>query len=334
MKKLIVLLFTLSLFYSSIANTFVVISNADSGPGTLHEAIPLAAANGTGVQDIITFNLATDAALTTFNILSELPALSSNLVIEASTQPGIKFGVGDTKIILSYNLPAAPANGFFFDAFDAENVRDIEIYGIYFRSYSSVNGYTGVGIYCNNTINIHIGAPGKGNLFAGWLTGVGHPEGYQAPFIGSDSVFIQSNIFGLLEDGNTTTYNVNGISNLFDACCQFAISLKGSSDIKIGGAGAAEGNLINFSVCAVSLTDPPLVANGFFIIQNNSIGCNISKTICTTSENPDYECIHIEQANGLQITGNLIMGVNREAGIYLIGSDNFSIKGNIIDADI
>src|SRR5664279_2840998 len=98
MKKLTVLLFTLSLFYSSIANTFIVTSNADSGPGTLREALTLASANGTGVQDIITFNLATDAASRTFNRLSELPALSSNLIIDASTQPGVKFGISDTKI--------------------------------------------------------------------------------------------------------------------------------------------------------------------------------------------------------------------------------------------
>jgi len=35
------------IFYTAFADTFIVTSNADSGPGTLREAITLANANGT-----------------------------------------------------------------------------------------------------------------------------------------------------------------------------------------------------------------------------------------------------------------------------------------------
>ena len=76
MKKLTVLLILSGFFYSTMGNIFIVTSNADSGPGTLREAITRSAANGTTVQDIITFSLAPDAASRTIDILSYLPPLT------------------------------------------------------------------------------------------------------------------------------------------------------------------------------------------------------------------------------------------------------------------
>lgn len=332
-KKLLGFSAALLFSFFSFGNTFIVTSNTDGGPGSLREAIGLAASNGTAVKDFITFNLPNTIASRTINLVSELPPLSANLVIDGSTQTGIPFGITDAKVILSYGLPAIVPGSPTFNCINAANARDIEIYGLWFRSYASMNGFTGVGIYCNNSKNIKIGLPGKGNIFTGWLTGIGHPEGFAQPYFGSDSIFIQSNIFGLLDDGNTSSYTPTP-TLAFDATCRFAISFKGSTNIKIGGT-LAEGNLINFSVCAISLEAPAggLPAN-FNIIEGNRIGSNAAGMICTTPAYPNYECIHAENINDLQVYRNQIMGNARGAAIDLTRCNRLAIKGNMINVDV
>jgi len=54
MRKLVLLLLFINQFYSVFADSFVVTKNADSGPGSLREAITLANANGTSIPDRIT----------------------------------------------------------------------------------------------------------------------------------------------------------------------------------------------------------------------------------------------------------------------------------------
>src|SRR5688500_14539276 len=80
------------------ADIFIVTSTADSGPGSLRQAILDANSNGILAADEIRFNI----AQTIFNqriirLVTPLPALSSNLTIDGSTQPGEKFAVTDAK---------------------------------------------------------------------------------------------------------------------------------------------------------------------------------------------------------------------------------------------
>lgn len=83
------------------ADTFTVTSNADSGPGSLREALTLAAANGSTVKDHIYFNLADKSeAGRAITLQTELPYLSSNLVIDATNQPGTTYGASDAKVML------------------------------------------------------------------------------------------------------------------------------------------------------------------------------------------------------------------------------------------
>src|ERR1700750_2297343 len=91
------LLFLFIIFsVKAFSAVFVVTSNADSGPGTLRDALTQAAANGTATQDIIQFNLSNS----TITILSNLPTVSSNLILDASTQPGPAVSVNGAKITL------------------------------------------------------------------------------------------------------------------------------------------------------------------------------------------------------------------------------------------
>jgi hypothetical protein len=64
------------------ADVFIVTSNADSGPGTLRDAIIQSVANGVIVRDSIIFNLADNSvAGRTITLLSPLPVLASNTAV-------------------------------------------------------------------------------------------------------------------------------------------------------------------------------------------------------------------------------------------------------------
>jgi hypothetical protein len=65
------------------------------------DALLIASANGISTEDIIQFNL-TDQSPSgkTITLASALPGTSSNLVIDASSQPGVFFGKSQAKIML------------------------------------------------------------------------------------------------------------------------------------------------------------------------------------------------------------------------------------------
>src|SRR5437588_8971170 len=115
MDKRILFIFLLLLTCTrALSAIFVVTSNADSGPGTLRDALAQAAANGSATQDFINFNL----AVPTITLLSALPAVSSNLVIDGSTQPGAAIGVNGAKVTLYAGINGGSTFQSFFDISD------------------------------------------------------------------------------------------------------------------------------------------------------------------------------------------------------------------------
>src|ERR1700722_19789050 len=98
---LLTVLLIVALAIPALPATFYVTSNADNGPGTLRDAITQAAANGSATTDYIYFNLADQSmAGRTIDLLTELPVLSSNLVIDGTTQPGSPFYTTDARIFV------------------------------------------------------------------------------------------------------------------------------------------------------------------------------------------------------------------------------------------
>lgn len=192
------------------AETFTVTSNADSGPGTLREALTKAAANGTTETDHINFNLGDHSengrTITTF---SKMPDISSNVVIDGSTQPGPKFGVSDAKIKIHF---APPAYGDFY-LFNSTGASAIEIYGLWIL-YDSA--YGNGSINCLDFDKITIGAPGKGNLFDQGNINIKKGK----------SVIFQNNLCGTDETGETAT--------------SFNIGIFSCDDVIMGGSGATK----------------------------------------------------------------------------------------------
>ncbi|RWY49439.1 gliding motility-associated C-terminal domain-containing protein [Mucilaginibacter gilvus] len=257
-----VLLFLLVVFLSAKvhAEVFTVTSNADSGPGTLREALTLAAANGSAEKDFIYFNLPdVSEAGRMITLDTQLPFLSSNLAIDGSTQPGNKIGISDTKIILKEKQ----VTGTTFSGFYGKSVSNIEIYSIYFSNFFEFSSSFAINIWDSN--NILIGSPGKGNAFGFLDTGIF--------IIRANFTKISSNIFGL--DLNTSqpayaTYSSN-------------LRVYASNPVIIGGDTQTEGNIFAFGAY-----DRPSIVTGFdantggtapvanVVIKNNMFGFKTS----------------------------------------------------------
>src|SRR5882757_9958717 len=97
-RKFLLFFIFITLSFKAFPAVFVVTSNADSGPGTLREALTLAAANGTVALDHINFNLPGNTQTErTITINTQLPDVTANVIIDGSTQPGTAFGVSGAK---------------------------------------------------------------------------------------------------------------------------------------------------------------------------------------------------------------------------------------------
>jgi len=239
------------------AATFVVVNNANAGSGSLREAILRANANGTATADLIQFNIpAISAGDITVTLTEELPALTSNIVIDATSQP--------TSLLESLSIRVKLVRGAspFFHGLVLDGVTNIEIYGLYFSNFVSQAGIPAddrkAAVFLKNAAHVIIGAPNKQNGFGNNYTSVISPT---QPFV-QDDITISSNIIGLDPGGKSPAGNVVGIDLSY---------LKNST---IGGNTAAHGNLVSGNSNAISLG----ALAGNVNISFNVIGFDITKT--------------------------------------------------------
>jgi gliding motility-associated-like protein len=319
--------------------TFTVTSNADTGPGTLREALNNAAANGTTTQDIIKFNLPGSLVSDrTIRLRSQLPAVTSNVVIDGTSQPGIAFGVSDARVIIEPETSPAYYSCLFING-DVNSggvaAKSIEIYGLYIRNFAKITSFAnpdngqGSGIVIQGDASaIIIGAPDKGNVICGNNNGILNNLYYYTT--GLNDVLIQSNIIGLLDDGYTAASNISGIN------------LAVGKTVTIGGTNANMGNIISANVTNINIT------RGYYFnaiqsaisIQNNKIGTDYTgkkdfKNILLFQQSAFVKAYGINITSDYttaNISSNIVSG-QRYAGIY-IERATFSITGNKIGTDI
>jgi gliding motility-associated-like protein len=271
-KKFLLLIAFLFLFCNlASAAIFTVTSNADSGTGTLREALTLAAANGSGVKDFINFNIADQSVVgRTIIITSQLPDVSSNLVIDGSTQPGLKFGVSDAKICLKFIVPTSqPLSGL-----KIIDQTKIEIYGLYINTEVDKNTEQfppWAGIDMTNDEDIKIGAAGKGNVILGFQIPI-YVNRVEIPSYKFVNLSVKSNFVGVGIDGITTSPNISQ-----------PISIYGIVGDVIFGGSPAEGNILaqGLTIYQSNTYDGPIDATTYYItmqanilIKNNKIGVN------------------------------------------------------------
>ncbi|SDT66445.1 gliding motility-associated C-terminal domain-containing protein [Mucilaginibacter mallensis] len=310
-KQLFLCLFFLFFCLRGFCAVFVVTSNADSGPGTLRDALTQAAANGSTEKDYINFNLPDlSEAGRTITLLSLLPNVSSNLIIDGSTQPGNKFGISDAKITLTQNTVGQyPAESY---AFKGEDVNNIEIDGFYFSLFESSN-YDGAGIYITHSSNVIIGAVDKGNVFSL----IEEP----VYLYYCNNCKVSANLFGI--DPFTSEVEATAWTCNLQVYC--------SNGIIIGGNTAKEGNMFiygrNSTQFAVSGLDPQTGMASFdsdsCIFKNNIIGYN--------ADNGSYCYGGLSNIKHLEITSN-ILNYNSSLVISNI-SEEVLIRGNRCNID-
>ncbi len=290
------------------AETFIVTTNANAGPGSLRQAILNAAANQNTETDYIFFNIApaNSPSDVTITLSSELPPLSSNLVIDATTQSEALLGSSSIKVKL------IRSGTDYFSGFSLDGVSDIAIYGFYFRNFQSAQGVPSderkAGIFLKDTRNIMIGAPGKSNGFGNSYTSIISPT---SPNL-QENVWISANIMGLDEKGTTPDPNVVGLDLSY---------LRNST---VGGPTEAHANILAANTDAVSLG----ALSGEVHFSNNVIGMDLQRTRVFPAENAIGIFASGETAHFI-IEKNIIVAQN--IGISLDNfKNNYIIRGNRI----
>lgn len=282
MKKFFIsFLFITSCFYTN-AEIFIVTTSADAGSGSLREAIISANANGTASLDEIHFNIPqlvyNDRLI---HIQSELPPLSSNIIIDGTTQPGAHYGNTDAKICL-IKTDYVPSFSFI-TVKDAENIKifGLHIYYGYWEGFfgSPSRSISLYGININNSSKIEIGAPAKGNV----ITGVVH--GIFSNSQNCSEVKIRSNYLGQghLSDGDDIDPIVVQSSN--------GITFNNVKDITIGGPQTADGNVFGSQNKAISIMAKNPDGNGSILIQNNYLGYKYDTTLNSDNISGNYVAI-------------------------------------------
>jgi gliding motility-associated-like protein len=331
MKKLFLLFFLILSFEKLNAAIFVVTSNADAGTGTLRAAILSANTNGSATADYIYFALpGSTRADVTISLLSELPILKSNLIIDATTQPFAALSHPNIKVVLTRNSSS------YFHGFRLDEASDIEVYGLLFNNFkadpAALMPQKTAAILLSHSSKITIGAIGKSNCFVGNFTGIYAFETAQA--LDNTDIKIAANIFGLQEDKLTAQPNENGILINY---------LKESV---IGGDNPLEGN---FFASNIVYQISAVLASGNLKIANNVIGLDgtllnnfssangtgIKTSPGTTSFTPTITNNTIcSQSQGILVTGakNGFLISGNKIGTGITGTENFgNATGILID---
>ncbi|MBO9563211.1 MAG: gliding motility-associated C-terminal domain-containing protein [Niastella sp.] len=350
MRKLrlatLVVVITLSCYSSAWADTFMVTSALASGAGSLREAIEKANANGTAVTDYILFDLPTRRGPVTIllNPNMPLPGLTSNIIIDASSQPGDPLGVTNAKV-------AVAIQGFFsndntdYYIFQASNATNVQIYGFFLWAQVGDRN-TGTpptnlyAIHLRNCSEVTIGAPGKGNLISGWKRGV-----YTEYFRGQAShhITVQSNTMGVNTDGISTVL-VAGTrpgDPGTPATNQYGIYFDRATDIFIGGEAPGQGNSINAQNDIFCTGHPDPAINDSLLIINNKLGIDINDDMVAANSLTgitvqDYQKLNSTNraSAGLIIRKNYIAGRSRFNAISLANIQSyFAIEQNLLGGE-
>jgi hypothetical protein len=199
------------------ATTFTVSSTADSGPGTLRQAIINANAD-VNTPHTINFSIAAGSTITL--AATALPNITRTMVIDATTTTGW------TNNAIGVTIDATSNTGN--QVFNVVNVPGFEIYGFQIIGGSSTS--FGILINGDNADNFKIGAINKRNV-------INRAGNTVVRVIGADNGFIQNNYIGCDVTGTIGYYSAPASGT----CLQLMNGAEGNT---IGGSTAGQGNLI------------------------------------------------------------------------------------------
>jgi hypothetical protein len=324
MRKLALLAASLGIASTAGAATITVTSTADSGPGTLHQAL-LDSNASVGVLDTIAFDIP-GAGVHTITVSTDLPQATDPLIIDGTTQPGY---AGTPLIELT---ESTPTQGLRISA-GGSTVRGLAIFEFGVQLTLISNGgnaveacYIGInatatvtssgqGLQIQNSPNTTIGgaASGTGNVISG-----NSANGIQV--VTSDGIIIRGNLIGSDPTGTVEMANGGGIS------------IVNSDDAVIGGTVAGLGNLVSGS----DGNGIHVTGSANVLIAGNLIGTDVTGTQAM----PNNFGLDIANLPGTITIGtpdpagrNLISGNNQ--GLFLNnGVHGATIQNNYVGTDI
>jgi len=310
-----VILFSVFFFLASIVRgeVFIVTSNADSGSGTLREAIGKAVTNGSIETDVIQFDL----AVPVISLITPLPSLPSKIIVNGSSQPGNSIGLSDAKVEIKLD-PGVPYQTQNIGFFTGLNVSDLEIYGFFFSVLA--NGYRSSSpINLRSCTNIKIGAPGKGNVFGSLEVDVS--------LTSCDNIKISANWFGLNPQQ----------SGVLSTAFGHPLTMYMCDEIMVGGEVVSEGNIFCGRYYGISITgyNPTTGQVGrkgnSCTIKNNRFGLKGYAGVSDPNYIKDFKTILV-QDNICPLSGGFFIERSDLVKVYgnKLGIDEGSIKGQTL----
>jgi parallel beta-helix repeat protein len=316
------------------ASTYTVTTFADSGTGSLREAITLA--NLFSDADVINFNLPTgiDFVLPT----SPLPAITNPVLIFGETQPGSYCDSDfprDTKVGVRLLGSAAGAGAVGFDI-RSNNVR---------VSGFSVEGFSSHGIVVQDADDVLIACNFIGTDKAGAAAAANGGSGIR--MFMSANLPLRNQIVANVVSGNLSHgIEISASSQITIEKNVIGTDLSGSAAIKNGSngiylAGASGSNTqiaIRNNVVSGNALSGILVESSLNnTIQSNKIGTNISGTAALANLNSG---IYLRNSANNTIGGNSdslrnIASGNQGYGVVMFGSssNNNTVSRNFIGTD-
>jgi len=230
--------------WEQILATYTVTTTADSGAGSLRQAI--LDANANAGTDTITFNISSGAQ--TINLLSNLPQITDTVILDATTQSGYS----NAPLIEINGNSYAAATVYGFDL--GENADNSIINGFV------INRFATYGIYLNGADNVtiagnYIGTNAAGTASQANGTGICSLAASSGNIIGGSTSAERNVISGntttnitILGDtnvikGNYVGTSASGLSGLTSPTGSSILITSGASNA-IGGLNAGEGNVI------------------------------------------------------------------------------------------
>lgn len=319
---------------ATTAATFTVTSTADTGAaGTLRWAI--GQANGAGGADIIAFNIP-GAGARIITLGSALPALSTPITIDGTTQPGY---AGVPRIdVRGINVAA---DGFVVSGNNVQ-IKALAIHGFGGRGVvvSGANATLSgcyVGLYADggtegNTTGVWIENTGGHTIGPGNVISGNSVDGVRLNGAGATGITIKGNKIGTDPAGTLKVANAfNGIvltgamNNLIGGTTAADLNLvSGNTRNGVALAGGASGNLVERNYIGLAADGATYMGNGLAgVVILDSPGNSLGGTVAGT-----YNIIAQNGADGVQIKGAASSGNVVQRSI--IGSDLFGTlaKGN------
>jgi titin len=303
---------------------FTVTNTADSGAGSLRQAI--LDANANPGPDTINFQISGTAPFT-INLLSALPAVTDPVTIDATTQtnysgtPVVELNgasAGSSSVGLQLNSASNRVVGLAINRFGA--------HGIVLSGIANVIQGNFIGTDRTGTV-----ARGNGNygiFVQSWGNQIGSSKLINANVIsgGNDTGIYIYNTSSNVVQGNYIGISATGASALGNQ--NRGVMIDGGSGNLIGGPGGARNFISGNGDSGVYLHG---AAAGQNIIQNNFIGTGYSGELVVGNAN---DGITVDGAPSNAVIGNVISG-NGTNGVFLAGAGTVGniVAGNFIGTD-